>query len=116
MKVLARLVPGPAWLPGRSVYRQGPPIAAHLAFMREQYAKGSLLMGGPTATGMFGFAVLDMANTGAAESFADADPGVAAGVLAYEIHEWHLFFDVLAGVRDAGRAGGIADSGRGQLR
>jgi uncharacterized protein YciI len=114
MRVLARIVPGPAWLPGKSVYQQGLAIAAHLAFMGAQFAKGSLLMGGPSATGMFGFAVLDVADLDAAESFADADPGVVAGVLAYEINEWYPFLDVVTGVRDEGEAGGLTRPG-GQL-
>jgi uncharacterized protein YciI len=115
LRVLARIVPGPAWLPGKSVYQQGLPIQAHLAFMRTQFDKGTLLIGGPSATGLSGFAVLDVADLGAAKSLALADPGTAAGVLAYEVHEWHPFFDVVSGVRDDGSTPGSARSRREQL-
>ena len=115
MRVLARIVPGPAWLPGKSVYRQGLPIEAHLAFMRTQFDKGALLMGGPSAKGMSGFAVLDVADLSAAESLAQADPAVAVGVLAYELHEWHPFFDVVSGARDDGSTNGPTRVRREQL-
>jgi uncharacterized protein YciI len=115
MRILARIVPGPAWLPRKSVYHQGLPIHAHLAYMRAQFDQGRLLMGGPSAAGMSGFAVLDVADLGAAEALALADPGTAAGVLAYELHEWRPLFDVISGARDDGSAHGSTRSRREQL-
>jgi uncharacterized protein YciI len=102
MRVVARIVPGPQWRPNASVYEQGPPIEAHLAYMRARFDDHSLVMGGPLATAMSGIAVLEVPDLSAAEAFAQADPGVAAGVLVYEVDEWRPFFDALSGARAGG--------------
>ena len=52
MRVLTRITPGPAWLPGHAVWGQGPAVQAHLAYMRDRYDAGSLLDGGTREVGM----------------------------------------------------------------
>ena len=95
MRVVAHITPGPAWLAGRSVYEQGEPIGAHLRFMRARFYDGSLLLGGPTRDGLSGLAVLEVPDLDAALAFAAADPGVAADVLVYDVHELVPFFDAI---------------------
>lgn len=102
MRVLARISPGPSWLPGRAVWAQGPAVAAHLGYMRDRYDDGSLLVGGPLDSGMAGMALLEVADLEAASALAAADPAVAAEVLVYELAQVLPYFDVLAGVRSEG--------------
>ena len=95
MRVLARIGPGPRWVAGRDVYHQGPEIRDHLAFMAARFDDGTLLVGGPLASGMAGMALLEVPDLEAAEAFARADPGVAGGVLVYDVEEVVTFFDAL---------------------
>jgi uncharacterized protein YciI len=99
--VLASITPGPAWLAGLPVWDQGPAIAAHLAYMRDRFDAGTLLLGGPLQDGMSGMGLLEVADLHAARAFADADPGVAAEVLTYEVAEVLPYFDAISGVRNA---------------
>ena len=99
MRMLARINPGPSWLPGQTVWEQGPAVEAHLAYMRDQYDAGALLVGGPLRSGMSGMALLEVADLAEAFAFAAADPAVAAEVLAYELVEVLPYFDVFSGVR-----------------
>lgn len=99
MRVLAHITPGPSWLPGHDVWGQGPTVQAHLSYMRDRYAVGALLVGGPLRDGMSGMALLDVADLEAAHAFADADPAVAADVLVYELAEVIPYFDALSGAR-----------------
>ena len=78
MRVIARIIPGPRWQCGRSVYEQGPAIQAHLAYMKARYEEGSLLIGGPFTTGLSGIAVLEVPDLRAATDLAQSDPAVAA--------------------------------------
>jgi len=104
MRVVARITPGPSWLPGHDVWGQGPAVPAHLAYMRDRYDDGSLLVGGPLHSGMAGIALLEVADLDAAHAFAAADPAVAAEVLTYEVAEVLPYFDALSGVRSGGTA------------
>jgi uncharacterized protein YciI len=102
MRVLARITPGPSWLPGHTVWEQGPVVQDHLAHMRDGYDAGTLLVGGPVRSGMAGMALLEVENLDDALAFAAADPAVAAKVLAYELAEVLPYFDALSGVRSGG--------------
>ena len=106
MRVLARIGPGPRWVAGRDVYHQGPVIRDHLAFMGARFDDGTLLVGGPLATGMAGMALLEVPDLEAAEAFARADPGVAGGVLVYDVEEVVTFFDALDAAAPAAPTGG----------
>ena len=99
MRVLARITPGLSWLPGQDVWGQGAAVQAHLAYMRERYDDGELLVGGPLRSGMAGMALLEVANLDVARAVAAADPAVAAEVLIYEVAEVVPYFDALSGVR-----------------
>lgn len=101
MRALARITPGPAWLPGHPVWEQGPAVRAHLAYMRDRYDDGALLVGGPLRSGMAGMALLEVADLDVAHAFATGDPAVAAQVLTYEVAELVPYFDALSGVRSA---------------
>jgi uncharacterized protein YciI len=96
MRVLARIIPGPAWRPGHAVWGQGPAVRAHLAYMRDRYDDGVLLVGGPLRSGMAGMALLEVTDLESAHAFATADPAVASAVLAYEVAEVLPYFDALS--------------------
>ena len=110
MRVVAHIAPGPAWLPGRSVFEQGKPIAAHLSFMQSLYDDGTLLLGGPARDGMSGLAVLEVPDLATARELAAADPGVVANVLVYDVREMLTFFDVLAEGRSVAASEGVPSS------
>lgn len=101
MRVLARITPGPAWLPGQPVWGQGRTVQDHLAYMRDRYDDGALLVGGPLRSGMAGMALLEVADLDVAQDFAAADPAVAAEVLTYEVAELLPYFDAFSGLRHA---------------
>jgi uncharacterized protein YciI len=106
MRVVAHIAPGPAWLPGRSVFEQGKSIAAHRSFMQAMYDDGTLLLGGPARDGMSGLAVLEVPDLATARALAAADPGVVADVLVYDVHELLPFFDVLGDGRSSAALNG----------
>ena len=62
MRIIARIHPGPAWLAGKTVFEQGPVMNEHLAFMRERFDDGTLLVGGPLATEESGLALFEAAD------------------------------------------------------
>ena len=107
MRVLARITPGPSWLPGQPVWEQGPAVQAHLAYMRESYDEGTLLVGGPLRSGMAGIALLEVADLDTAHAFAAADPAAAAEVLVYDVAEVLPYFDALSGARHSATARAI---------
>lgn len=102
MRVLARITPGPTWMPGRTVWEQGPAIAAHLRFMEAQYADGALLVGGPLRDGRSGMALLDVADLDVARALAAADPAVQAQAMTYEVAEVLTYFDAFGAARMTG--------------
>ena len=112
MRVLANIVPGARWRPGRPVHEQGEVIREHLAFMQAAFYAGSLLLGGPMATGMSGVAVLDVPDLEAAEAFASADPAVAAEVLVYEVEEVVPIFEALSASRRAAAGRSLDEDAR----
>lgn len=99
MRVLARITPGPAWRPGQPVWGQGRAVQDHLAYMRDRYDDGALLIGGPLRSGRAGVALLEVVDLDVAQDFAAADPAVAADVLTYEVAELLPYFDALSRVR-----------------
>ena len=99
MRVIVHLTPGPNWIDGKSVYEQGEPMEAHLASMRRHYDEGSLLLGGPYEGHNGGIAVLEVRDMTRAATLMDADPGVLAGVLVYDLRQQVSIFDAFAGIR-----------------
>ena len=104
MRIIARIHPGPAWLAGKTVFEQGPVMNEHLAFMRERFDDGSLLVGGPLATEESGLALLEAADLTAASALVGRDPAAQADVLVYELHQLLPYFDTLSGARAEGAA------------
>lgn len=113
MRYVALFDHGPAWKRGRTVYEQGTPIVEHLAAMLRRYDEGSLLLGGPFATSG-GIALLDVADETTARTLLDADPAVAAGVLAYTLHEVIAYFDAYTGTRTDDSVDRLAAARRGE--
>lgn len=91
--------PCPTWASGRTVWEQGPAVSAHLDYMRDRYADGSLLVGGPLRDGMSGIALLDVADLDAARAFAASDPAVQANTMTYDVAEVRTYFDVYSAMR-----------------
>lgn len=100
MRVIAHLSPGPKWIAGKTLYEQGEPIEAHRISMRRRYDEGSLLLGGPYEGLGAGIAVLDVEDMRHATSLMDDDPGVATGVLSYEIRQLMPIFDAFERIRN----------------
>lgn len=111
MRVLARITPGTAWLPGRTVWEQPPVVLAHLGYMRDGFDAGVVLVGGPLRSGMAGMALLEVADLDAARAFAAVDPAVAADVLTYEVAEVLPYFDSLSSLRSDAITGHVPVQG-----
>lgn len=78
---------GPAWRPDRPIGEQG--LSVHDEHLRALLAKGVLALGGPFVDGSGGASLVEAASEADAAAMIEADPSVAAGVLAYELHRWH---------------------------
>lgn len=83
-------VPGPSWLPGRSM-REQPGWDEHAAFMDGLAARGFIVLGGPLGAGdRFHFAV-EAASEEEIRAAFDDDPWVPAGLLRIaSIEPWRL--------------------------
>lgn len=79
---------GPAWVEGKTVFEQ--PLAAHLAYMKQLAATGTLLRGGPFADDLGGLVVVRVADKAAAEAVLESDPAVRDQVMVAEAHPWNL--------------------------
>jgi uncharacterized protein YciI len=105
MRYVALIGHGPRWQSGKPVWEQGRPIQEHLGTMRDRYDEGHLLLGGPFIGGpggssrIGGIAVLDVEDEAAAVTLMEADPGVQAGVLVYELHAMRPYFDAFTHTR-----------------
>ena len=80
--------PGPAWLVGKPISEQ--PLKEHGKYMLSLYAKGSMKFAGPLSDNAGGAVVLEVADEPAARAIVMADPAVASGIFAYEMHPWEL--------------------------
>jgi uncharacterized protein YciI len=112
MRYVALIGHGPNWLDGRSVYEQGEPIEGHLRTMGQRYDEGTLLLGGPFESGHQGIAVLNVADESEARDIMEADPGVQAGVLGYDLKLLTAYFDAFDGTRTTTRASELGDRRR----
>ena len=98
MRFVALFGHGPNWQRGKTVYDQGAPIEGHLVSMRRRFDEGTLLLGGPFDEGG-GIAVVEAVSEATAAQLLDSDPAVEAGVLSYQLHRLHAYFDAFASVR-----------------
>lgn len=81
--------PGPAWLPGKSLFEQ-PGVTDHVAHYRQLLAAGKLALGGPHVDEQGGGMMIPAAGVGEDElrHFAAADPAVRSGLLQFELRPW----------------------------
>lgn len=94
MYVIGHIEHGPGWKKGLPVTQQGAAMAGHLAFMKDLYDRGSLLLGGPYEAGEDGgLAVFVADSLSHAQLLADADPAARAGVVTYRLSELRAVFD-----------------------
>jgi uncharacterized protein YciI len=70
----------------RAVYE--PYLAAHIAYLQELKARGTLVLSGPFGDRTGGMVLVNAASRAEAESIAEADPLVANRVDVYELREW----------------------------
>jgi uncharacterized protein YciI len=80
--------PGPNWRAGKTLLEQD--LQAHLAYVRQAFAAGTLIAGGPV-DGHQGRYIVAAADRAAAERWVQTDPAVIAGVLHPEIIGWQAF-------------------------
>src|SRR5207253_7306377 len=78
--------PGPAWLPGKSVWEQ--PLKEHGKYMLDLYAKGWMKVARPLTDNAGGAVVLEVAGEHQAKATVAADPAVKSGIFVYEMHPW----------------------------
>ncbi|GGC62247.1 YciI family protein [Chelatococcus reniformis] len=99
MRYVAVLGAGPNAVPGRPVHEQDPAIMrAHLEHMRRHYEEGSVLFGGPFRSSFGGIALIEAGDLAAARAIVEADPAVARGIIAFDLHGVRPYFDAFAGL------------------
>ena len=81
--------PGPAWLPGKSLFDQ-PAVDAHVAHYRQWHDAGKLALGGPHLDAAGGGMMIPVAGLTEDEvrRFAQEDPAVQHGTLIAEVRPW----------------------------
>ena len=65
-------------------------LEEHLTWMREQHARGTIIMSGPTPDRQLGIYIIRAPSREDAGAIAAADPYTAAGFCTYEIIEWDV--------------------------
>ena len=83
--------PGPAWVPGKSVFEQDG-VREHVAHYRQLHEAGKLALGGPHLDEGGGGMMIPEAGIGEDElrAFAMADPAVKSGLLTVQIRPWMI--------------------------
>ncbi|HMJ74686.1 MAG TPA: YciI family protein [Iamia sp.] len=107
MRAVALFRPGPEWVPGKTIYEQGPCVQGHLEAMRRLFDEGTLLLGGPFDRAG-GIAVLEVLDEEEAVDLMAADPGVVADVFSVEVRSLLAYFDAFAGARADGTVDDLA--------
>ncbi|WP_458237628.1 YciI family protein [Pseudomonas sp. P5_A2_2] len=81
--------PGPAWLPGKSMFEQ-PGVRDHVAHYRKWLDAGKLELGGPHLDTTGGGMMVPIAGVSEDEvtRFASEDPAVKSGTLLAEVRPW----------------------------
>ena len=102
MRSLALIGPGPTWTDGRPVFEQDRAVLnAHLAHMRQLFAAGALLLGGPADDGRSGVALFDSPSLDSATALIEADPAVRAGLFRFDIQRLTPYFDAFQADRSS---------------
>ena len=81
--------PGPAWLPGKTMFEQ-PGVRAHIEHYRRWLDAGKLELGGPHLDAAGGGMMIPVAGVAEEEvrRFAEEDPAVKDGTLLVEVRPW----------------------------
>lgn len=81
--------PGPAWLPGKSLFEQAG-VLAHVQHYRQWLEAGKLALGGPHLDAAGGGMMVPAAGVSQeeVERFAAEDPAVQDGTLLVEVRPW----------------------------
>jgi uncharacterized protein YciI len=81
--------PGPAWLPGKSMFEQ-PGVRDHVAHYGKWREAGKLELGGPHLDAGGGGMMIPVAGVTEEEAnrFANEDPAVKGGTLIAEVRPW----------------------------
>jgi len=81
--------PGPAWIPGCSVFEQ--PLEAHGSYVQKLYRAGKVRFAGPFTDSSGGASLLELeGGETEARAIAENDPAVTAGIFTITIYPWHL--------------------------
>jgi len=78
--------PGPAWIPGKSVFEQ--PLTAHRSYMQTLIDAGKVVLGGPYRDDTGGLVAVEAESREAALAMLAADPAIEAGVMLADVHPW----------------------------
>ena len=77
-----------------------PRLPAHLQYLQELDAAGTLILSGPFGDRTGGMVVVRAGSLEEARAIAEADPLVASGVDAYDLHEWRITGGDVARLQD----------------
>jgi len=83
--------PGPNWDRTKS-FRQQAGIDQHLAYMRDFFDRGKLVLGGPFLDNSGGMMIFDVDSGEEAQHIAEDDPTVRGGLLAVTVKPWLAAF------------------------
>lgn len=81
--------PGPAWLPGKTLFEQ-PGVREHVEHYMKFLEAGKLALGGPHLDNMAGGMMIPSAGVSEEEvtSYAAEDPAVKSGLLLAQVRPW----------------------------
>ncbi len=84
--------PGPAWQTVKTV-AELPYFREHYQYMRQVFAAGQLLMGGPFLDDQGALGILDVADEAQARDIVAHDPFVHMQVVEAQVHPWNAYFN-----------------------
>ena len=84
--------PGPAWQTVKTV-AELPFFREHYMYMKQVFATGQLLMGGPFLDDQGAIGILDVEDEAQARDIVEHDPFVLGRVVEPHLHPWHAFFN-----------------------
>jgi uncharacterized protein YciI len=82
----------------------------HLAWMKHQHEKGTVLFSGPGADGQMGIYLLRTSSPEAADAVARSDPFTAKGLARFDLIEWDVHQAFGQGSFEADALGGQSAS------
>jgi uncharacterized protein YciI len=92
MHFFFKLIPPRPSFPADMTEGERALMLQHRTYMQEHFEQGTVLCYGPvmSSEGSYGFAVLEMPDKDAVESFAKNDPSIFGGLNRYEVSPMHL--------------------------